>query len=179
MKYSSRRRTRVLLLADTHGALDLRIAALARECDVAVHAGDIGAAAVLDALQAGNAQVFAVRGNNDVPAKWLRAERAALSTLEDVAWIELPGGVLIATHGDQFPPSKRHARLRSAFPEACAILYGHSHKLVIDDSELPWVLNPGAAGRARTFGGPSCLLLEASADAWRVEAHRFERISVR
>ena len=170
---------RVLLVADTHGILDERIAALARECDVAVHAGDVGAAAVLDALRQGGAQVFAVRGNNDVPAKWLRDERSALSTLEDVVRIELPSGVLIATHGDQFSPSKRHARLRAAFPEARAIFYGHSHKLVIDDSELPWVLNPGAAGRARTFGGPSCLLLEASADAWRVEAHRFERISVR
>lgn len=179
MKYSSRRRTRVLLLADTHGVLDQRIATLASECDVAVHAGDVGAAAVLDALHAGNAQVFAVRGNNDVPAKWQSGERKALSTLDDVVQIELPDGVLVATHGDQFSPSQRHARLRAAFPEARAILYGHSHKLVVDDSELPWVLNPGAAGRARTYGGPSCLLLDASADAWRVEVRRFERISVR
>jgi uncharacterized protein len=173
------RSARVLLVADTHGILDDRIAALARECDVAVHAGDVGAAAVLDTLRQRGAQVFAVRGNNDVPAQWLRDERAAQSTLEDVARIELPGGVLVATHGDQFLSSKRHARLRAAFPEARAILYGHSHKLVIDDSELPWVLNPGAAGRARTFGGPSCLLLDASVGAWRVEARRFERISVR
>lgn len=179
MRTATRSSARVLLVADTHGILDDRIAALARECAVAVHAGDVGAEAVLDALRQGGAQVFAVRGNNDVPAKWLRDERAALSSLEDVARIELPGGVLIATHGDQFPPSKRHARLRAAFPDARAILYGHSHRLVIDDSELPWVLNSGAAGRARTFGGPSCLLLEASAEGWRVEARRFERISVR
>jgi len=93
--------------------------------------------------------------------------------------VELPGGILVATHGDQFSPSKRHARLRAAFPEAQAILYGHSHKLVIDDAEAPWVLNPGAAGRARTFGGPSCLLLHASASGWRIEVRCFERISVR
>ncbi|MFM1890995.1 MAG: hypothetical protein RLZ44_72, partial [Pseudomonadota bacterium] len=38
---------------------------------------------------------------------------------------------------------------------------------------IPWVLNPGAAGRSRTFGGPSCLLLHAGARVWRVETHRF------
>jgi uncharacterized protein len=179
MRTATRSSARILLLADTHGILDDRIAALARECDVAVHAGDVGAAVVLDVLRQGGARVFAVRGNNDMPAKWSRDEHVALSTLEDVARIELPGGVLIATHGDRFPPSKRHACLRAAFPQARAILYGHSHKLVIDDSGLPWVLNPGAAGRARTYGGPSCLLLDASADTWRIKACRFERISAR
>jgi putative phosphoesterase len=179
MRITKQSSVRALLLADTHGVLDERIAALARECDIAVHAGDVGAAAVLDALQAGGAQVFAMCGNNDVPAKWSIDERTALATLHDVVRVELPGGVLVATHGDQFSPSKRHARLRAAFPEARAILYGHSHKLVIDDAEAPWDQNPGAAGRARTFGGPSCLLLNASASGWRVEARRFERISAR
>jgi len=179
MRIAKRSSVRALLLADTHGVLDERIATLARECDIAVHAGDVGAAAVVDALQVGGAQVFAVRGNNDVPAKWSIDERTTLATLHDVVRVELPGGILVATHGDQFSPSKRHARLRAAFPEAQAILYGHSHKLVIDDAEAPWVLNPGAAGRARTFGGPSCLLLHASASGWRIEARRFERISVR
>ena len=179
MRITQRTSVRALLLADTHGVLDERIAALARECDIAVHAGDVGAAAVLDALQAGGAQVFAVRGNNDVPAKWSIDERRTLATLDAVVRVELPGGVLVGTHGDRFPPSKRHARLRAAFPEARAILYGHSHKLVIDDEETPWVLNPGAAGRARTHGGPSCLILRATTRAWRVEPQRFDRISGR
>lgn len=41
----------------------------------------------------------------------------------------------------------------------------------------PWVLNPGAAGRSRTFGGPSCLLLAAASDGWEVTLHRFEPIA--
>ena len=179
MRIAKRSSIRALLLADTHGVLDARIAMLARECDIAVHAGDVGAAAVLDALQSGGARVFAVRGNNDVPSKWSIDERTTLATLHEVVRVELPGGVLVATHGDRFSPSKRHARIRAEFPEARAILYGHSHKLVVDDAEVPWVLNPGAAGRARTFGGPSCLLLHTSVGGWRVEARRFERISVR
>jgi putative phosphoesterase len=170
---------RVLLLADTHGALDGRIATLARGCEVVVHAGDVGAAAVLGALGGGGARVIAVRGNNDVEAKWARSDRDALAVLEDESRVELPGGTLVAVHGDRFVPSMRHARLRAAFPESRAIVYGHSHRLAIDDAERPWVLNPGAAGRARTHGGPSCLILHATARAWRVEPRRFERISVR
>lgn len=41
---------RVVLLADTHGALDKRIGEVVRECGCAVHAGDIGGANMLAAL---------------------------------------------------------------------------------------------------------------------------------
>ncbi|HKE49535.1 MAG TPA: metallophosphoesterase family protein [Rhodanobacteraceae bacterium] len=162
-------------MADTHGVLDERIAALARTCDVAVHAGDVGNASVMEALRAGGARVFVVRGNNDVASKWPRGERRELDALDDVAEVALPGGTLIATHGDRYTPSTRHARLRAAFPNARAVLYGHSHRLVVDDAATPWILNPGAAGRARTYGGPSCLVLHASKRGWRIEAHRFAR----
>jgi putative phosphoesterase len=164
--------TRVLLLADTHGRLDARIAALARECDVVVHAGDVGSAAVLDTLRVGGAEVIAVRGNNDVPSKWPRADHAVLAALEGVAHIELPDGVLVATHGDRHAPAVRHARLRAAYPEARAIVYGHSHRLLVDESMTPWILNPGAAGHARTYGGPSCITLEVRSRSWRIEPHR-------
>ena len=166
---------RVLIVSDTHGQLDECIAALARNCDVVVHAGDVGNAAVLKALRAGGAEVFAIRGNNDVASKWPRNEHAVLDALEDEARVELPGGTLIAVHGDRYTPATRHARLRRDYADARAVVYGHSHRLVIDDRASPWILNPGAAGRARTYGGPSCLLLDARAKVWRVESQRFER----
>lgn len=164
---------RVLLLSDTHGALDARIAALARTCDLAVHAGDVGSAGVLAELRDACPQVIAVRGNNDVPAKWPRDQHMELAALGTQAAIDLPGGVLVAIHGDRLAAQHRHARLRAAFPQARAIVHGHSHRLVIDDAESPWVLNPGAAGRARTFGGPSCLVLTATARHWRIAPARF------
>jgi putative phosphoesterase len=160
---------RVLLVSDTHGLIDARIIALARECDVVVHAGDVGSAQVLASLSAACARVIAVRGNNDVAEKWPLRERALATSLQAQADVALPGGVLVAVHGDRFPASQRHARLRAAFPHARAIVYGHSHRLCIDDAEQPWVLNPGAAGRARTFGGPRCLLLQAAVAGWKVE----------
>ncbi|WP_257388244.1 metallophosphoesterase family protein, partial [Tahibacter caeni] len=85
---------------------------------------------------------------------------------------DLPGGRLVVVHGDRWPARGRHAALRRAYPAARAVVYGHSHRLVVDTDALPWVLNPGAAGRARTNGGPSCLLLHATAQAWRVLPQR-------
>lgn len=163
---------RVLLLSDTHGALDARIAELARGCALAVHAGDVGAVAVLDALAARCPRVIAVRGNNDVAVKWQGAA-AALHALDTEARIELPGGVLAVVHGDALAARDRHARLRCAYADVRAVLYGHSHRPCVDDALTPWVLNAGAAGHARTYGGPSCLLLHAEARRWRVEPVRF------
>ncbi|WP_290616351.1 metallophosphoesterase family protein [Immundisolibacter sp.] len=163
---------RVLLLADTHGVLDPRIAELAQDCALAVHAGDVGASAVLEALAAAAGRVLAVRGNNDVPGKWL-GPAADLLALPECIEVPLPGGTLVVEHGHRHSASRRHLRLRAAHPGARAVLYGHSHRLAQDCATAPWILNPGAAGRARTGDGPSCLLLEAGAHAWRISVWQF------
>jgi len=164
---------RVAIIADTHGFVDPRVADQVATCDYAVHAGDIGGADVLLALQP-KRQVVAVRGNNDVREKWDRHEVHLLETLPMEAVLDLPGGRLVVLHGqDTGPVAGRSEELRSRYPDARAIAYGHSHQLLVDDSATPWILNPGAAGRTRTFGGPTCLVLECSEDGWSVEALRF------
>jgi len=90
------------------------------------------------------------------------------------ATLELPGGPLVVVHGDRVLPAReRHERLRRHYSQARAVVYGHTHRLLCDQRERPWVLNPGAAGSARTFGGPSCLVLHAELRTWRVEVMRF------
>lgn len=164
---------RVAILADTHGVLDARVAEVVGECDCAVHAGDIGGASVLAALRPAG-MVVAVRGNNDSPAKWPEDERHSLETLPLEATLELPGGPLVVVHGDRVLPAReRHERLRRHYSQARAVVYGHTHRVLCDQRERPWVLNPGAAGSARTFGGPSCLVLHAELRTWRVEVVRF------
>ncbi|MFA7096285.1 MAG: metallophosphoesterase family protein [Gammaproteobacteria bacterium] len=164
----------VIIVSDTHSVLDARIASLARMSDFAVHAGDIGSLQVLHALKPRQG-VVAVRGNNDTPDKWPAGEQDALATLPFETRLELPGGYLQVLHGDRAGrPQGLHARLRMRYADARAIVYGHSHRLVCDCAQLPWVLNPGAAGRQRTYGGPSCLVLRASARQWDVEARRFD-----
>lgn len=163
----------VALVADTHGHLDARVAALAARCDAVVHAGDVGAGAVLNALAACSAPLLAVRGNNDVPASWPNREGHLAEALPGAARLLLPGGQLVIVHGDAWPAARRHRGLRRRFPEARAVVYGHSHRLAVDDAAFPWLLNPGAAGKTRTFGGPSCLLLKATPLRWAVASHRF------
>lgn len=165
---------RIVIVSDTHGFLDPQIADIATECDYVVHAGDIGNAQVLDMLHRRRANVIAVRGNNDTAAKWPSKDRARLRRLPLDAQLELPGGTLTVVHGDRAGSlGTRHARLRAIYPDARAIVYGHSHRLARDKERHPWVLNPGAAGRTRTQGGPSCLVLEIHRRLWRVKALRF------
>ena len=165
---------RVAIIADTHGFLDPRIAERIQDCDLAVHAGDVGGADVLNALRP-RQRVYAVRGNNDTPERWPDGERELLATLPHRASVELPGGRLVVVHGDDGGGIEaRHRRYRRRYADAAAVVYGHSHRLLTDFRGRPWVLNPGAAGRVRTYGGPSCLFLTCTDGAWTVEPLRLE-----
>lgn len=171
---SPRRYARVAIVSDTHGYLDERIASIVATCDYAVHAGDISSASVLEALKPQHGSVIAVAGNNDQAHMWSATESHIVDDLPDVAELDLPGGKLMVEHGHKHGMSSpSHDSLRSTHPDARVIVYGHTHKLVIDKSASPWVINPGAAGRKRTKGGPSCLVLIADENQWSVEIQRF------
>jgi uncharacterized protein len=167
---------RVAIVSDTHGVLDPRIREAITGADLAIHAGDIVGQNVLDELEEVTREVVAVRGNNDIPKKWRRGAKK-LRELSEVAELELPGGRVVVLHGHRSTPAhRRHERFRKKYPGARAIIYGHSHRLVIDRDEEPWVLNPGAAGDDRTHGGPSCLILRATKKRWDVEALKFKNV---
>lgn len=175
-------RLRIAVVSDTHGHLDSRIAKVVERCQVAVHAGDIGGVGVLDVLARpgraeSNRQVVAVRGNNDIASKWDPDEHPALSRLPWEASLPLPGGLLVVTHGHQIERGmeRRHTWLRERFPDARVVVYGHTHRRCIVRGRRPWLVNPGAAGRDRTFGGPSLVVIDIDDDArWRLRTVRFE-----
>jgi len=163
----------VAIVSDTHGHLDRRIAEVIRRCDIAVHAGDVGSAEVIDAMQPKSGQVYLVKGNNDVASKWPAAQITALNQLQESVTLDLPGGRLVVIHGHkQNPVAARHALLRNLYSTAHLIVYGHSHRLCIDQEHVPWIVNPGAAGKARTYGGPSCIVLHVSRDHWHMDTVR-------
>lgn len=167
----------VALMGDTHGFLDPRVRAVALACDLVVHTGDVGGRSILDQLAAGSRGApLAVAGNNDTPRHWGDDGPDAIDDLPRAAALDLPGGRLAVVHGHRLRARDRHRRLRAAYPDAAAVVYGHSHRLSVDRDARPWILNPGAAGRARTYGGPACLVLDAGRDRWEVVVHRFERL---
>lgn len=130
-------RLRVAVLSDTHGNLDARIQSLTTRCDLAIHAGDIGGAAILGRLQPRLGRVLAVLGNNDVARTWPEGDRHLLQQIPEWVRVDLPGGPLVLIHGHQTRAHERHARLRDRFPEARAIVYGHSHRLSLDMDQAP------------------------------------------
>lgn len=166
--------TKVALLSDTHGMVDHRVADVIDGSDWVIHAGDIGNATILHQLAQLGEQVVAVRGNNDTPAKWPEQDHEILAALPIERRLRLPGGEMLVLHGHRLTPaSQRHQRMRNRYSDVRAVVYGHSHRLCEDTSAEPWILNPGAAGRSRTYGGPSCLLLWINGTQWHVETHRF------
>lgn len=161
------------ILSDSHGYLDPRIKDTVNRCDHIVHAGDIFNAQVLQQLQPGKSLV-AVAGNNDYQAAWDDQEADIVNALPMHDKLDLPGGLLIVEHGHRLGNMPDHDDLRWDHAEARLIVYGHTHRRVIDQQEEPWVVNPGASGKVRTHGGPSCLILEASEEEWKIETLVFE-----
>lgn len=161
-------RTTVGILSDSHGYLDPRIEEAVNQCDYIVHAGDIFNAQIIAQLQP-REKLVAVAGNNDYPAAWKAEEVEVVSALPHTDSLKLPGGLLIVEHGHRLGNKPDHEQLRSDHAEARLIVYGHTHHRVIDQSAEPWVVNPGASGKVRTHGGPSCLILSASDTHWSFE----------
>jgi len=142
---------RVGVIADTHGLLRPEVFRVFEQVDHILHAGDVGKPEILIELEA-IAPVTAVYGNVD--GLELR------SRLPQVTTVELDGFAIVVTHGDQFghpTPSSLH----EAFPRADIIVYGHTHKPLLElvDGTVT-VLNPGGAGAARFGLAPSVGLLE-------------------
>jgi len=166
---------RIAIISDTHGIVDPSILDVIKNCDQVIHAGDICSASVLEQIIAVNDKLTAVTGNNDIAALWAADEADIVNAIPRTAELDLPGGKLCIEHGHihgmQQPD---HQLLREAHGDARMIVYGHTHTQIIDDGELPIVINPGAAGHTRTRGGPSCLILEASETEWKIEKFRFE-----
>ena len=159
----------VAVISDTHSYLEPRIIDIVNDCDICVHAGDICGADILESLKPKSGKVYAVTGNNDPYCHITKTE------LPKVLSFDVPGGKVTIEHGHLHGAHQPdHDSLRSTHPDAKVIIYGHTHKQVIDKTAQPWVINPGAAGKTRTHGGPSCLVITCHAEAeWEIAKHRF------
>jgi len=142
---------RVGVISDTHGLLRPEVFDVFREVDHILHGGDVGKWDVLADLRA-LAPVTAVYGNADGPD--VRAK------LPDVARLELEGFDIVVTHGDQLG-RPTPAKLHEAFPRAEIIVYGHTHRPLLElVDRTVTVMNPGGAGPARFDLKPSVGIME-------------------
>ena len=156
---------RIGLISDTHGRLRNEVFEHFDRVDRILHAGDIGDLDLLVDLEA-IAPVTAVYGNTDGPA--VRARVPA------VASVEVEGVRIVVAHGHQLG-SPTPAGLRAAHPGHDVIVYGHTHRPLVEEAEGVLVVNPGAAGAAR-FGIPPSVGLLTTEDARaRVELVQLRR----
>ena len=160
------------ILSDSHGHLDPRVKNTVNQCDYIVHAGDIFNAHILEQLEP-KKELIAVAGNNDFPAFWKAEEADVVKALPLNDKLQLPGGLLVVEHGHRLGNTPDHEDFRSDHAEARLVVYGHTHLRVIDQKAEPWIVNPGASGAVRNYGGPSCLVLHASEDKWEIETFIF------
>jgi putative phosphoesterase len=148
------------VLSDTHGAIDNQILDYLSDSDVILHAGDIGSFEVIKKLTAVTPKFFAVAGNNDKKEKWPQNQHSKLKRIPCEIDLQINHFSVYLTHGHQFnPAAKRHLRLRKLQANKDLVVYGHSHHLISDLENKPWIINPGAAGKVRTHGGASCIKL--------------------
>lgn len=113
----------VAVISDTHlprGSRRLpdQCVSRLRAADLIIHAGDIATAAVLDEIEALGPPVAAVVGNVDEPALRVR--------LPETRIVEAEGSCVAVVH-DAGPAAGRLERMRRRFPQADAVVFGHSH----------------------------------------------------
>jgi hypothetical protein len=119
------------LISDTHGLLRPQALAALQGVERIIHAGDIGNAAILEAL-ARIAPVDAVRGNNDTGA-WAAA-------LPERQTLDVDGVAILLLHDVK--------ELRGA-PSARVVIAGHSHRPRVEERDGVLFVNPGSAGPRR------------------------------
>ncbi len=135
---------RLAILADTHmprGARRLPECCLelCAEADLILHAGDFAELSVLEELRAIR-PVVGVRGNVD---------SAELRSLLPESVVFEAGGAQLAMLHDSGPRRGRIERMRARFPEADAVVFGHSHLPLHETSEGFQIFNPGSPTERR------------------------------
>ncbi len=131
------------LISDTHGLLRPEVLAALDGVELILHAGDVGGSNVLTELSA-IAPVRAVYGNTDAPGQ---------PGLVGEIGLRIEGLTVHVSHGHEVG-RPAPARLLAKH-EADIIVYGHTHRPLIERSGSRLVINPGAAGPRRFDLKPS------------------------
>jgi uncharacterized protein len=135
----------IAVISDTHMPKGTRrlpeeCVARLRAAELIIHAGDLIELSVLRELQ-DYGRVVAVNGNVD--------DAAVRAALPETTAVDA-GGARIAVVHDAGPVRGRAARLRARFPDADAVVFGHSHLPLHERAEDGFqIFNPGSPTERR------------------------------
>jgi uncharacterized protein len=130
----------IAVISDTHlprGARRIPDACLERlrKADLILHAGDFVSVEALEELRELGPPLHAVHGNVD--------EQSLTRLLPEATVVEA-GGARIGMVHDAGPAAGRLERLRRRFPEADAVVFGHSHIPLHEERDGFQIFNPGS-----------------------------------
>jgi uncharacterized protein len=155
----------IAVVSDTHMPNGKR--RLPAECvekigaaEAVIHAGDFSEVSVLSELEALCPVVLGVYGNVDEPALWQR--------LPETLAVEVCGRTVAVVH-DAGPKQGRLRRLRTRFPEADAVVFGHSHLPLHEEEGGFQIFNPGSPTERRRAPQASMGLLHPEPQGLRFE----------
>ena len=131
------------LVSDTHGLIRPELFTALEGVQLILHAGDVGGSDVLTELGA-VAPVQAVYGNTDPPGT---------PNLAPELELDLDGLSIHVSHGHEVG-SPTAEKLLARYT-ADIIVFGHTHKPLIERAGSRLVVNPGAAGPRRFSLKPS------------------------
>jgi putative phosphoesterase len=155
----------VAVIADTHlprgrRRLPSRCVEVIASCEALIHAGDLTTMQVLRDLEAIVRPVQAVQGNVDEPA----LRRALSAELR----LDFAGHMVVVVH-DAGPRRGRLERLRRRFPDAAAVIFGHSHMPEHTADGGFQIFNPGSPTERRRAPGHSIGVMRVGARALEFE----------
>jgi uncharacterized protein len=125
---------RIGVISDTHGLLRPAALEALRDVEHILHAGDVGDPAILETLR-GIAPLTAIRGNID--------EGGPCAFLPLTELVELGGRSVYMLH------DLKQLDLNPESAGMDAVVFGHSHKPLIEHRRGVLFLNPGSAGPRR------------------------------
>jgi len=148
--------TRIGVVADTHcpeflDRLPDRLFEVLRGVDLVIHAGDVTSKETVAALTA-VAPVEVVRGDHDPEAAgWplsrevvIEGRRIVIVHGNRTRWVEEPQTLLWTLSLGAYHPHSRLARaLRGRFGNPDAIVFGHTHRPLIETLDGTLMFNPG------------------------------------
>ena len=142
---------KLAILSDTHGLLRPQVLEHLKTADAIVHGGDINRQAVLDELRQ-YAPLYVVRGNND--KEWAEGLPHHLT-------VTLGGVTFLVVHNKKEVPADLSG--------VDAVVFGHSHKYLLEEKDgLLW-LNPGSCGPRRFHHEITMMMAQAEDGRLRVE----------
>ena len=142
---------KLAILSDTHGLLRPEVAEHLKTADAILHGGDVNKPGIVDQLER-YAPLYVVRGNND--KEWAE---------------QIPHDLTITLGGVTFYMVHNKKEVPADLTGIDAVVFGHSHKYLLEEKDGVLWLNPGSCGPRRFHQEITMMMAEAKDGKLQVE----------